>query len=45
MHSHDLSAFAHRHAFGVAGSRQRERALAAVTAITLLTMVAELVAG
>jgi cation diffusion facilitator family transporter len=45
MHSHDLSAFAHRHAFGDAGARQRERALAAVTAITLLTMVAELVAG
>ena len=45
MHSHDLSAFAHRHAFGDAGARQRERALATVTAITLLTMVAELVAG
>ena len=45
MHSHDLSAFAHRHAFGDAGSRQRERALAAVTAITLLTMIGELGVG
>jgi len=45
MHSHDLSAFAHRHAFGDGGSRQRERALAAVTAITLLTMIGELGVG
>jgi cation diffusion facilitator family transporter len=45
-HSHDLSAFAHAHRFGSdAGRRQRERALALVAAITLATMIAELITG
>jgi len=44
-HSHDLSAFAHEHAFGDAGRQERERALARVAAITLVTMIAELVVG
>jgi cation diffusion facilitator family transporter len=44
-HSHDLSPFEHAHAFTDAGARRRERALAAVAAITLATMAAELVAG
>jgi cation diffusion facilitator family transporter len=44
-HRHDLSSFAHTHSFGDAGVQQRERALAWVTAITLLTMVIELGAG
>lgn len=44
-HSHDLRPFRHEHAFADAGMRQRERALAQVTAITLVVMVIELVAG
>src|SRR5512146_302817 len=44
-HHHDLAAFAHRHAFSDLGTRERKGALARVTAITLVTMVAELVAG
>jgi cation diffusion facilitator family transporter len=44
-HAHDLQPFRHSHAFGDAGAARRRRALAQVTAITLVTMVAELVAG
>lgn len=44
-HLHDLSAFQHEHAFAADGVQQRERAMAWVTAITVVTMVAELVAG
>ena len=45
MHAHDLQAFAHSHAFADAGQRQRERALSAVTLLTLVTMVLELAVG
>lgn len=45
MHTHDLSPFAHSHAFADDGQRQRERALAAVTLLTLATMVLELLVG
>lgn len=45
MHSHDLSAFAHSHAFADVGQRQREQALGWVTLLTLATMAVELVAG
>jgi cation diffusion facilitator family transporter len=45
MHSHDLQAFAHSHAFADEGQRDRERALARVTALTLATMVLELLVG
>ena len=45
MHSHDLSAFAHSHAFADEGQQQREQALGWVTILTLATMVVELVAG
>ncbi len=45
MHAHDLRAFAHSHAFADAGQRQRERALAAVTLLTLATMCVELAVG
>ena len=45
LHAHDLQPFAHSHAFADDGQRQRERALAAVTLITLVTMVAELLVG
>ena len=44
-HRHDLSPFHHSHAFGDGGEQARGRALQAVTAITLVTMVVELVAG
>ncbi len=44
-HSHDLSPFKHSHAFADQGQQRRERALAWVTLITLVTMVLELVAG
>ena len=44
-HHHDLAAFAHRHAFSDLGTRERKGALARVTVITLVTMVAELAAG
>jgi cation diffusion facilitator family transporter len=44
-HSHDLGPFAHSHQFGDEGQARRERALLAVTLLTLATMVAELVAG
>jgi cation diffusion facilitator family transporter len=44
-HAHDLRAFDHSHAFADDGQRRRERALAAVTALTLVTMVLELVVG
>ena len=45
MHVHDLSPFSHSHTFADDGQRQRERALAAVTFITLVTMVLELGVG
>lgn len=45
QHSHDLGPFTHEHAFGLGGSERREHALALVAAITLATMVVELVAG
>jgi cation diffusion facilitator family transporter len=44
-HAHDLRPFAHSHSFGDAAAPQRERALWWVTAITLATMVLELVVG
>jgi cation diffusion facilitator family transporter len=44
-HSHDLEPFAHHHSFADTHQAQRERALSIVTAITLLTMVIELVVG
>jgi cation diffusion facilitator family transporter len=44
-HSHDLSPYAHSHQFGDAGQARRERALTAVTLLTLATMLAELIAG
>ena len=45
LHAHDLQAFAHSHAFADEGQRQRERALTAVTLLTLATMVLELSVG
>ncbi|HQQ71171.1 MAG TPA: CDF family Co(II)/Ni(II) efflux transporter DmeF [Alicycliphilus sp.] len=45
MHSHDTSAFAHSHSFADEGQAGRERALAAVTLLTLATMVIELLVG
>jgi cation diffusion facilitator family transporter len=42
---HDLGPFRHSHAFGDGGERARGRALLAVTVVTLVTMVAELIAG
>lgn len=45
IHRHDLSAFAHTHSFSDGGTPTRERALVWVTAITLVTMVGELLAG
>jgi cation diffusion facilitator family transporter len=44
-HQHDLRPFAHSHHFTDTGQARRERALAWVTALTLATMVAELLAG
>lgn len=44
-HSHDLGPYRHSHAFADDSLRQRERALAWVTAITLAAMAVELVAG
>jgi cation diffusion facilitator family transporter len=44
-HTHDLKAFAHSHAFADDGQKQRERALSAVTGLTLVTMVLELAVG
>ena len=44
-HEHDLSPFHHSHSFGDAGEAARGRALLMVTVVTLVTMVAELVAG
>ena len=44
-HEHDLSPFHHSHSFGDAGEAARGRALLMVTAVTLVTMLAELVAG
>jgi Co/Zn/Cd efflux system component len=43
--AHDLSPFAHSHAFADEGQQQREQALGWVTMLTLVTMVVELVAG
>jgi cation diffusion facilitator family transporter len=44
-HVHDLGPFAHSHSFADHGQRARERALTAVTSITLLTMFLELAVG
>jgi len=44
-HTHDLRAYAHSHAFADEGQKQRERALTAVTLVTLATMVLELAVG
>ena len=45
-HQHDLSPFRHSHVFGdEAGQASRGRALLAVAVVTLVTMVAELIAG
>lgn len=44
-HAHDLKPFRHPHAFGDAGAVRRRRALAQVTAITLVVMLVELAAG
>lgn len=43
--AHDLRAATHAHGFADGGRAGRERALGAVTLLTLVTMVAELVAG
>jgi cation diffusion facilitator family transporter len=43
--AHDLRAAAHAHGFGDAGRAGRGRALGAVTMLTIVTMVLELVAG
>jgi cation diffusion facilitator family transporter len=44
-HQHDLGPFKHAHAFGDGGEKSRGQALLAVTVVTLVTMVAELIAG
>jgi cation diffusion facilitator family transporter len=44
-HTHDLQAYSHSHAFADDGQKQRERALSAVTLLTLVTMVLELAVG
>jgi cation diffusion facilitator family transporter len=44
-HRHDLNPFHHSHTFGDGGELARGRALQAVTIITLVTMVVELIAG
>ncbi len=44
-HAHDLRPFHHSHVFADPGMRRRERALAQVTAITLVVMFVELAAG
>ncbi len=44
MHSHDLSAWTHSHAFD-AGNRAAERGTRLVMAITAATMVVEIAAG
>ena len=44
-HHHDLQAGAHSHVFADPGQSQRESALAAVTLLTLATMVLELAVG
>ncbi len=45
VHTHDLHAYAHSHAFADDGQKQREQALTAVTLLTLVTMVLELAVG
>jgi cation diffusion facilitator family transporter len=45
MHNHDLSVFAHSHAFADEGQQQREQALGWVTLLTLVTMAVELATG
>ncbi len=45
MHSHDLSPFAHSHAFADEGQKRREQALGWVTLLTLVTMAVELATG
>ena len=43
--AHDLRAAKHRHSFADAGRPERERAMAVVAILTVVTMVAELAAG
>lgn len=45
VQTHDLRPFAHSHAFADEGQRRREQALGWVTALTLATMVVELLTG
>jgi cation diffusion facilitator family transporter len=45
MHTHDLGSFGHSHDFRDGGATKRERALATVTVLTLVTMAVELAAG
>jgi cation diffusion facilitator family transporter len=44
-HVHDLRPYTHDHAFDDAGAGRRQRALALVAALTLVTMAVELAAG
>ncbi len=44
-HQHDLSPFTHEHHYGAEGADARARALWRVTALTLVTMVVELLFG
>lgn len=44
-HRHDLRPFTHAHAFADEGQARRERALATVTLLTLVTMAIELAVG
>jgi cation diffusion facilitator family transporter len=44
-HTHDLKPFAHSHSFADEDQGRRERALTAVTLVTLMTMVLELLVG
>jgi cation diffusion facilitator family transporter len=45
MHAHDLSLWGHSHDFSTAGQQESERRTRWVVALTLVTMVVELVAG
>jgi len=44
-HRHDLTPLRHSHAFGDDDGQRRQQALSVVTVLTLVTMVAELIAG
>ncbi len=45
LHRHDVSSHQHSHAFIASGGERRQHALGVVALLTLVTMVAELVAG